>query len=166
MFGVVILMILVLLGTQDKPFTRILKAVSKQIKNGNINEKVVAQIGHTKYHDDKIEAFDFTSKEEIENLIDKARIIITHAGVGNIIECLNKGKKIIVVPRYKKYKEHTNDHQVQITKEFASKNYIIPLYNTANLSAALEELKKFKPLKYESNCENFKNKLKNIIDNI
>lgn len=159
-------MILVLLGTQDKPFDRILKAVSKQIKDGNIKEKVVAQIGHTKYCDGNIETFDFTTKEEIEKLIEKARIIITHAGVGNIIECLSKGKKIIVVPRYKKYKEHTNDHQVQITKEFASKHYIIPLYNTSNLSKALEDIKKFKPLKYESNCENFKNELKNIIDNI
>ena len=159
-------MILVLLGTQDKPFARILRAVSKQIKNGNIKEKVVAQIGHTNYQDDKIETFDFTSKEEIENLIDKARIIITHAGVGNIIECISKGKKTIVVPRYKKYKEHTNDHQVQITKEFASKKYIIPLYNTSNLSNALEKINEFKPLKYESNCEKFKNELKKIIDEI
>ena len=109
-------MILILLGTQDKPFERILKAVSSEIKKGNIKEKVIAQVGCTKFDDDKIEMFDFISKDEIASLIDKARIIIAHGGVGIITECINKNKKVIVVPRLKKYKEHTNDHQLQITK--------------------------------------------------
>ena len=92
-------MILVLLGTQDKPFLRLLKMVSKEIDKGNIKEKVVAQTGYTTFSNEKITTFDFKSKDEIEKLIDKARIIITHAGVGTITECLEKGKKIIVVPR-------------------------------------------------------------------
>lgn len=158
-------MILILLGTQDKPFERILKAVSSEIKKGNIKEKVIAQVGCTRFTDDKIEMFDFISKDEIEGLIDKARIIIAHGGVGIITECINKNKKVIVAPRLKKYKEHTNDHQLQITKEFAKKGYILPLYNTKNLYKVLCEVKKFKPNKYESNSENFKNSIKNYIDN-
>lgn len=159
-------MILVLLGTQDKPFNRLLRAVSKEIKKGNIKDKVTAQVGCTIFNDDKIKVFDFASKEEIEKLIDKAKIIITHAGVGTIIECLNKGKKVIVVPRLKKYGEHTNDHQMQITKEFALKNYVLPLYDTKNLSKVLDKVKEFKPEKYESNADNFKLKIKNYIDSI
>lgn len=158
-------MILILLGTQDKPFERILKAVSREIKKGNIKEKVIAQVGCTKFDDDKIEMFDFISKDEIASLIDKARIIITHGGVGIITECINKNKKVIVAPRLKKYKEHTNDHQLQITKEFAEKGYILPLYSTKNLYEVLCEVKKFKPNKYESNSDNFKNSIKNYIDN-
>ena len=42
-------MILITLGTQDKSFERLLKAVDKEIENGNIKEKVIAQIGTTKY---------------------------------------------------------------------------------------------------------------------
>ena len=76
-------MILVLLGTQDKPFLRLLKMVSKEIDKGNIKEKVVAQTGYTAFSDKNMESFDFKNKEEIEKLIDKARIIITHAGVDN-----------------------------------------------------------------------------------
>lgn len=159
-------MILVLLGTQDKPFERILKAVSKEKKKGNIKDKVIAQIGCTNFNDDNIKTFDFTAKEEIESLIDKARIIITHAGVGTIIECLNKNKKVIVVPRLKKYGEHTNDHQLQITKEFALKGYIMPLYDEKKLNKVLDEVKKFKPVKYESNSDNFKNKIKEYIDKL
>lgn len=159
-------MILVLLGTQDKPFLRLLKMVSKEIDKGNIKEKVVAQTGYTTFSNEKITTFDFKSKDEIEKLIDKARIIITHAGVGTITECLEKGKKIIVVPRLKKYLEHTNDHQMQITKEFEMKGYVIALYDNKILSAALEKIKTFKPKRYESNSENFKMKIKDYIDNI
>ena len=159
-------MILVLLGTQDKPFLRLLKMVSKEIDKGNIKEKVVAQTGYTTFSNEKITTFDFKSKDEIEKLIDKARIIITHAGVGTITECLEKGKKIIVVPRLKKYLEHTNDHQMQITKEFEMKGYVIALYDNKRLSAALEKIKTFKPKRYESNSEYFKMKIKDYIDNI
>lgn len=156
-------MILVMLGTQDKPFNRILKAVAREKKKGNIKDKIIAQIGCTNFKDDNIKTFDFSSKEEIESLIEKARIIITHAGVGTITECLSKDKKVIVVPRLKKYGEHTNDHQLQITKEFALKGYVLPLYDTKNLSKALNDIKTFKPVKYESNNEGFKNKIKEYI---
>ena len=61
-------MILVLLGTQDNPFNRIMKEVSRQIKLGNIKERVVAQVGCTKNIDEKIESFDFCPKEKIEKL--------------------------------------------------------------------------------------------------
>lgn len=159
-------MILILLGTQDKPFERILKAVSKEIDKGNIKEKVVAQTGCTLFSHEKIKTFDFTTKEEIEELIKKARIIITHAGVGTIIECIENDKKVIVVPRLKKYGEHTNDHQLQITKEFSEKKYVLPLYDTRKLSDVLEKSKKFKPQKYESNSEKFKLSIKEYIENV
>lgn len=155
-----------MLGTQDKPFNRILKAVAREKKKGNIKDKIIAQIGCTNFKDDNIKTFDFSSKEEIESLIEKARIIITHAGVGTITECLSKDKKVIVVPRLKKYGEHTNDHQLQITKEFALKGYVLPLYDTKNLSKALNDIKTFKPVKYESNNEGFKNKIKEYIDKL
>ncbi len=159
-------MILVLLGTQNKPFIRILNAVENEIKKGKIKEKVVAQIGCTKFESDKIEVFDFISKDKLQDLIEDAKIVITHGGVGIITECICKNKKVIVIPRLKKYKEHTNDHQLQITKEFANKGYIIPLYSEKSLSKAIDKAKKFKPVKYESNNEIFKNKLKDYIDKI
>ncbi len=159
-------MILILLGTQDKPFERLLKAVSREIKKGNIKDKVIAQTGCTIFNDDRIKTFDFKSKEEIGELIDKARFVITHAGVGTITECIKKNKKVIVVPRLKKYGEHTNDHQLQITKEFALKNYVLPLYDTRNLANVLEKIKTYKPERYESNTENFKLRIKNYIDNV
>ena len=39
-------MILVLLGTQDKSFKRLLDKVEEQINLGNIKEKIVVQAGY------------------------------------------------------------------------------------------------------------------------
>ena len=159
-------MILVLLGTQNKPFSRILKKVENLKKENKIKDKIIAQTGCTNYSSDYIETFISVTKDKLFELMDEARIIITHGGVGTIIECLNKNKKVIVVPRLKKYREHTNDHQIQITKEFAEKGYVIPLLNDNDLLDEIKNISKFNPNKYESNAEKFKENLILYIDSL
>ena len=114
-------MILILLGTQDKPFNRLLEAVDKAINDGYIKEEVIAQIGFTKYKSKNIKTFELIPKEEYENIIGRADLIITHAGVGSILTGLNKNKKVIAAARLKEYGEHTNNHQLQILNELTKK---------------------------------------------
>ena len=159
-------MILILLGTQNKPYVRILNDVASLIKGKKIKDKVVAQIGCTEYKNDNMTLFDYIKHEDMDELIEKASIVIIHGGVGSITNAVKKGKKVIVAPRYKKYGEHVNDHQLQITKEFVDKGYVLPLYDDKNLVKVLKNLKEFKPKKYESNTDNFKNMIKDLIDNI
>ena len=118
-------MIFVTLGTQDKPFTRLLEMIQKQIDNGNIKEKVVVQAGYTKFESDDMKIFDYVDGDDFNNLIEEADILITHGGVGSIFTGLRAGKRIIAVPRLAKYGEHTNDHQIQIVSNFDSKGYLI-----------------------------------------
>ena len=42
-------MILVLLGTQNNSFHRLLEEIQKNIDNGNIKEEVIVQKGYTKF---------------------------------------------------------------------------------------------------------------------
>ena len=42
-------MILVLLGTQNNSFHRLLEEIDKLIKNGVIKDKVIVQAGYTKF---------------------------------------------------------------------------------------------------------------------
>ena len=62
--------------------------------------------------------------------INDCNILITHGGVGSIISGLKKDKKVIAVPRLEKYKEHVNDHQLQIIENFNNKKYIIGIKDT------------------------------------
>ena len=147
-------MILVILGTQDKEFPRLLEAVDREIKKGNIKDKVVVQAGQTKYESDNMEILDLVSAPEFDKLIDKADIIITHGGAGSILTAIKKGKRIIAAARLAKYKEHHNDHQRQIIKEFADQGYLLELKDFNKLDKMLEKVKTFKPKKFESNTNN------------
>ena len=158
-------MIFVTLGTQDKSFKRLLKAVEKEKLNGNIKEKVVVQAGYTKYKSDVMEIFDTIPKDEFEEYMAKASLVITHGGVGSILTALDNNKKVIAAPRLARYKEHTNDHQKQIVDEFEKNGYILALRDTNKLGDVLKKVKKFTPKKYESNKKNFQKIITDYIDN-
>ena len=159
-------MILVLLGTQHNEFTRLIQEVENCINNKIIKEQVIVQAGFTKYKSDKMEIFDMISKEELDKYMSKANLIITHGGVGSIIMALEKGKKVIAVPRLHEYGEHVNNHQKQIIKVFSEKKYLIGIQNVDELPKALKEIEKFKPEKYKSDNKKILNIIENFIDNI
>ena len=156
-------MILVILGTQDKQFPRLLEAVDREIEKGTIKEKVVVQAGQTKYESKNMEILDLVSAPEFDKLIDEADLIITHGGVGSILNAIKKGKRIIAAARLAKYKEHHNDHQKQIIKEFADQGYLLELRDFNKLDKMIEKSKDFKPKKFESNTNNMIKLLENYI---
>lgn len=158
-------MILVTLGTQDKSFKRLLDAIQKQIDNGNIKDKVIVQSGCTQYESKDMEIFDLIDRDEFTNLIKECDLLITHGGVGSILTGLKNNKKVIAVPRLKKYKEHTNDHQLQIIEKFVEAGYILPLYDLDSLDKTLKQVNKFKPKKYQSNTKNMIKLIEDFIDN-
>ena len=159
-------MIFVTLGTQDKPFNRLLVAVEKAIDDGFITDDVVVQVGFTKFKSDKMKVFDLIGQEDFASYMKQADLLITHGGVGSIITGLNLGKKIIAAPRLAKYGEHVNDHQLQIIKCFWQKKYILPLYEFEKLGEVLQAAKDFVPERFESNKTNFLNRIEKMIDSI
>lgn len=158
-------MILVLLGTQNNNFTRLLDAVQKNIEDGIIKEKVVVQAGFTKYKSTKMEIFSKVDKNDYNRLIDEADLIITHGGVGSIVSCLSKGKKVIVAPRLKKYGEHVNNHQIQIARKYEQEGYVKCVLNMKNLGKTISKIDKFEPKKYEIEESNILEIVENFIDN-
>ncbi len=159
-------MIFVTLGTQDKNFDRLVSAIDKEIKNGHIKEKVVVQSGSTNFKSGDMEIVDYLSQEDFENYMKKCDLLITHGGVGSILTGLSHGKKVIAAARLSKYKEHINDHQVQIVKEFAKNGYILELEDFSKLNEVIKKSKNFKPNKYKSNTQNMIKMIEDYIDNI
>ena len=153
-------MILVTLGTQKESFKRLLD----YIENSNINDEIIVQAGHNKYNSSKMQLFEFISYEKMQELIDKADLIITHGGTGSILMPLKKGKKIIAVPRLAKYLEHVDDHQKQIVDIFQDEGYILACNEDDDFNTVLAKVPQFKPKKYISNTEKFIKNLKKEID--
>ena len=147
-------MILVTLGTQDKPFPRLLKEIERQIKKGNIKDDVIVQAGCTKFKSKYMKIFDLMPMDEFDKLLKDCDLLITHGGVGTIVGALKHNKKVIAVARLKKYGEHTNDHQIQLIDNFTEEDYIIGLTDFDSLDDALERVKTFKPKKIKKKSNN------------
>ena len=157
-------MILVTLGTQDKSFERLLKALDKAVAKGKIKEKIIVQAGCTEYKSKNMEIFDLTSPEELDKLVKKCSLLITHGGVGSILNGIKYNKPIIAAARLSEYKEHTNDHQKQIIKEFVKSGYILELEDFDNLDKLIKQAKKFKPKEFKSNTNKFIKNIENYIE--
>ena len=152
-------MIFVTLGTQDKPFTRLLDA----IEHSNIDDRIIAQVGFTDYHSEKMEIHKYLDKDEFERNIAEADVVISHAGVGSIMQALKLKKKVIACPRLSKYGEHQNDHQLQITEPFYEKGYILRYLDGDDIDEIYKKAKDFVPREYKTNNENFVKKLEEYL---
>ena len=146
------LLILVTLGTQAEPFTRLLDAREKS----NIKDEIIVQAGNTPYTSNKMKIMKFMSYQEMEDLVNKADLIITHGGTGSIVEPLKKGKKIIGCARLQKYDEHVDDHQEELINAFVAKGYILEFKDGDNIEEIIEKLKcKVKQKNYCALCNIF-----------
>jgi len=158
-------MILVLLGTQNNSFHRLLEEIQKNIDNGNIKEEVVVQKGYTKFQSENMKLYSQLPVDEMDKFIDKADLVITHGGVGSIIMSIKKDKKVIAIPRLGKYGEHVNDHQLDIIKSFNDSGYIMGVDGVEKLEEALKKVRDFKPKKYIANTGSVIKIVENFIDN-
>ena len=85
---------------------------------------------------------------EFRELIQKARVVVCHGGVGAIITALEQGKPTIVVPRLKKYGEIIDNHQLEIIGMLSKEGKIMAVYDIDQLEKVLENIGK-KTIKIE-----------------
>lgn len=161
-------MIFVILGTQDKKFTRLLEAIQKKIDEGKIakNEEIIVQAGSTKFKSKDMKIIDYMTVKDFEENIERADVIICHSGVGTILTALKKQKIIIAAARLKKYGEHVNDHQLQILENFKEAGYLLALEDFDKIDLLLKQARNFKPSMFKSNKENFLKQLENEINTL
>lgn len=160
-------MIFVTVGTHEQQFDRLIKYIDELKKNLIINEEVRMQVGFSTYEPKHCYWKNFMTYKEMENNMDKARIIITHGGPSSFIMALQIGKIPIVVPRKSEFYEHVNNHQVDFVKVISEKKgNIISVYEIEELKSILENyegiIKKMQD-RFSSNNEEFCEKLENIV---
>jgi exopolysaccharide biosynthesis glucuronosyltransferase PssE len=101
-------------GTMHKDFARFIRAVDDFAQEAD--EKVIIQTGLDSTVPQHADHFDFRSRDEVLELQRNARVIVTHAGIGSVIDALQCGKTLIVVPRLRRHGEHNNDHQLDLAR--------------------------------------------------
>ncbi|MFD1735194.1 PssE/Cps14G family polysaccharide biosynthesis glycosyltransferase [Bacillus salitolerans] len=159
-------MILVVLGTHELPFTRLLEAVDSLKTAGKLDDEIVVQSGHTKFTSSHMKLIPFISYEELGALYDEARLIITHAGTGSVITGIKKGKKVIAAPRLEKYGEHNDDHQLQLVDEFVQAGYIVAWHDGDSLEDIIQQATTFEPKPFKSGRDQMLSIIEDFINNI
>ncbi len=107
-------MILVTVGTHYQGFERLVKAADELAKG--LDEAVIIQYGASAYLPRYAEAFQWASGEQMEQLTQAARVVISHAAAGAILLALQEKKPLVLAPRRKAFHEHDDDHQLQLAK--------------------------------------------------
>ncbi|WP_102343313.1 glycosyltransferase [Galactobacillus timonensis] len=109
-------MIFVTVGTHEQPFNRIIQKVDDLKRDGVITEDVIMQIGFSTYEPKYCTYSKLYPYNEMQQVVQDARIVITHGGPSSFIMPLQIGKIPIVVPRQKDFYEHVNNHQVEFAE--------------------------------------------------
>ncbi|PRY55295.1 UDP-N-acetylglucosamine transferase subunit ALG13 [Arcticibacter pallidicorallinus] len=131
-------MIFITIGTQE-PFDRLIKAMDEVApKLGN--PEIIAQISGSSYLVKNMKTMDFIAPSEFNDLVKRAKIIVSHAGMGTIISALQLRKPILVMPRLLKFGEHRNEHQLATARKFDRLNYINVAYDEQELQEKILEM--------------------------
>lgn len=156
-------MIFVTLGSQRFQFNRLLIAIDEMIEKKIITQDIIAQTGASDYRPKYYKFKDFMTQNEFQQNMKNCDFVITHAGTGAIISALKLKKKVIAVPRLKRFGEHVDDHQIQLVDEFKNLNLIEPVYDIKDLEKALDVINNKKYENYVSNTDKIIDDLKEYI---
>jgi UDP-N-acetylglucosamine transferase subunit ALG13 len=128
-------MIFVMVGTHSLGFERLIKKMDEIAGS----TEVIMQIGTSKYLPKNAEYFDFAGLKRIYGNIEKADVVVTHGGIGCVTDSLAHGKPTVIVPRRKRFSEHTNDHQMDLAGEIAGSGKAVMVLDIEKLEDAIND---------------------------
>ena len=128
-------------GTHPQQFDRLLKGLDELAKKDR-SMGVFAQTGNSGY-EPSFPHKKFLSGSEYEKKFEEAGIIISHGGAVTIINALQVKKKLIIVPRLKRFGEHTNDHQLDLARALERRGKALAVDDISGLANAIEKAKSF-----------------------
>lgn len=128
-------MVYVTVGTMFLDFPRLILRIDEIART--TRERTIVQIGMGGTIPRYCEHFDFKPREEVLALQQEARVIVSHAGIGSVIDALQSKRPLIVVPRLMKFNEHTTEHQVDLARAVERRGWGRMLLDVADLEEAL-----------------------------
>jgi UDP-N-acetylglucosamine transferase subunit ALG13 len=127
--------IFVSIGTSE-PFDRLLSAVDG-LGEG---EELVVQYGTSTVRPVGATCVAFLDFEETLALMRRARVVITHAGVGSVLTALQAGRRPLLVPRLGRLGEAIDDHQLVFARRVAENGLGVVLEDLERLREAVDTM--------------------------
>lgn len=114
-------------------FDPLVKVIDRLVGEGVIKDRVVAQIGRGQYEPKNMQYFRFI--KSLKKAYDAADIVVSTGGAGTTIECVSRGKNLVVV-------ENTTlmeGHQAQLIGEMARRGHLIWCRDPDSLEDCIEQ---------------------------
>lgn len=118
-------MITVTLGTIPYRFDRSILWLKALLDSGVINEPVFIQYGTSDIsaliHHPLVTAESVVPQAKLKALINRSRLVISHAGQGSTRLLAAAQTHFVLLPRLAKHEEHVDDHQLMFARSVASR---------------------------------------------
>jgi len=116
-------MILMTLGTISFPFDRAVLWLRILLNSEIINEPVFLQYGNSSISfilEHPLVTLEPTvTANEWNKLVDESRLVISHAGQGSTRMLAARGARFLLLPRFKSFGEHIDNHQLLFAQSLA-----------------------------------------------
>ncbi len=111
-------MIFVVMGMEVHPFDRLARAVDQLQRTNAAGEDFFVQLGACRYVPRHARFERYLPFGELCEHVRRASVVITHAGAGSTLVCIQQGKFPVIVPRRSALGEHVDEHQVRFAEKF------------------------------------------------
>ncbi len=128
-------MIFVITGMDAFPFDRLIRAVDELAGGGG--EEFLVQIGCSTYQPRHARHERFLSFGRVRELVRESSVVITHAGAGSTLVCIEQGKHPVMVPRLARFGEIVDDHQLPFCDKLAGSGLATVVREMGELPAAI-----------------------------
>jgi UDP-N-acetylglucosamine:LPS N-acetylglucosamine transferase len=129
--------IIVLTGTAEHGFERLLRGVDQLIEGGKLPSSVFAQIGHSEYVPRNYRYVRFLPHSQLIDAIRASDLVITHDGAGSIREALALGKRTLVFPRRSRAGELAYKSKLELAGHLAARGWIEMVEDPADIPNVL-----------------------------
>jgi UDP-N-acetylglucosamine transferase subunit ALG13 len=131
-------LIFVTVGTQ-LPFDRLVQVVDAWAGRAGRRD-VFAQIGPSRLRPAHLRWSRFLPAAEFRGLVERAELVIAHAGMGCILTALELARPILVMPRHAGLGEQRNDHQIATARRLGARGLVGVALDEGELAERLEHL--------------------------
>lgn len=136
-------MIFVTVGA-NTPFDRLVRCVDEWAASRG-DEDVFAQIGRSDYRPAHLRWTELLSPGDFRETLERASVIVAHAGMGTILSALEVGIPILVMPRNAALREMRTDHQFATARRLAERGLVHVALDEDELRRRLDELVQLDP---------------------
>jgi UDP-N-acetylglucosamine transferase subunit ALG13 len=129
--------ILGVVGTHEAPMDRLVRTLDGWAA-AHPDQRVVIQAGSAATRVKSATAVGYASGEQMKSWMEEAGIVVTHAGPSTLLPLIDRGRRPIVMPRERRYREHVDDHQVAFAQFLAARGLIVLVRTPSELLGALD----------------------------